>query len=136
MKKQVNDTRDQNTDIPSSLFLHDIVEVGFHVSVIIVTSSVTIGADIETQKPSSVRSKKKISKKNVMKESLKQYLNICLIMLNALASSDINAGFFFFKGLRSSCMSRCGGLLAAGLLIICGKLFHKLVVPTLIFVFA
>ena len=62
MKKQVNDTRDQNTDVPSSLFLHDIVEVGFHVSVIIVTSSVTIGTDIETQKPSSVRSKKKFKK--------------------------------------------------------------------------
>ena len=59
MKKQVNDTRDQNIDVPSSLFLHDIVEIGFHVSVIIVTSSVTIGTDIETQKPSSVRSKKK-----------------------------------------------------------------------------
>lgn len=38
-------------------------------------------------------------------------------MLNALASSDITAGFFFFSGLRSS-ISRCGGLLGAGLLII------------------
>lgn len=52
-KKQMNETQ----DVPSSLFLHYIVKVGFHVSVIIVTPSITIGTEIiET---TSVRIKKK-----------------------------------------------------------------------------